>query len=438
MSAVLVVDWGASSIRVARVTAPDGGPMKAQIVHRHHHRPVRDEHGSLRWDWDRLMAETDRGLAVGLAMGPVESIGVDSWGVDYGLLDARGTLVGMPFSYRDARTDGWRTTLDRIGADVLYVITGVQAMPFNTIFQLACHRDDELRRAATVLMLPDLIVYELCGHVATERTAAGTSGLLDLATGSWSQQLSAAIGLAPSLLAPIAEPGTLAGTWRGIPVRLVGSHDTASAVVGGGRPDRVFVSAGTWYLVGMERATPDLSPAAQAANFTNEQSTYGGVRFLRNVAGGWLLDECARSWGPGSLASLADEVAQEPVDVPIFDATDDALVAPADMPATVCRLAGLAGSASRATVVRCVVESTAATVATIADRLDATGVAGIDLFGGGARSAVFVDALRRRSGREVAIGHPEATVVGNALTQFVASGRFRTLADARAHVPAGD
>lgn len=438
MSAVLVVDWGASSIRVARVTAPAAGPMQVQIVHRHRHRPVRDEHGSLRWDWDRLMAETDRGLAAGVALGPVESIGVDSWGVDYGLLDSRGTLVGLPYSYRDARTDGWRTTLDRIGADALYGITGLQAMPFNTVFQLACHRDDEMRRAASLLMLPDLIVHELCGHVAAERTAAGTSGLLDVRTGQWSQQLCAAIGLSPSLLAPIAEPGTSAGTWRGTPVRLVGSHDTASAVVGGGRTGRVFVSAGTWYLVGMERDAPDLSPMARAANFTNEQSTFGGVRFLRNVAGGWLLDECARSWGPGSIEAIADEVAAEPVDVPTFDATDDALVAPADMPATVAHLAGLARSASRATVVRCIVESTAATVATIADRLDPAGGAGIDLFGGGARSSLFVDALHRRSGREVAIGHPEATVVGNAITQFVAAGRFCDLADARAHVPAGE
>ena len=217
-------------------------------------------------------------------------------------------------------------------------------------------------------MLPELVVAHLTGEVVAETTSAGTTGLLDLATGDWSRELCDAIALPRPLLPDILPAGTRVGSWRGVPVHLVGGHDTASAVLGGGRPDEAFVSAGTWLLVGREQAHPDTSAEAQAAGFTNEQGALGGIRFLRNVAGWWLVEECRRGWDDTTSTSSSPTAAAVPDPGVLVDATDERFLAPAEHGATSCAPPRDSRPTPAApTVVRVAVESMAAATASVID-----------------------------------------------------------------------
>lgn len=430
---VVAVDLGATSVRVARVTL-DADAVAVDVVHRHPHGPVLDASRTLRWDWDGILGAVHAGIAAAIARGPVASIGVDTWGVDYGLLDADGALLAPPVSYRDGRTAGYRTWIDRIGARRLYEIAGLQESPINTLFQLAAHDPAELAAAAHLLMLPELVVHELTGVITGERTSAGTTGLLDLATTTWSTDLAAAIELDVALLPALAEPGTPCGTHQGVPVHLVGGHDTASAVVAGGADGAAFVSTGTWLLVGCERPAPDTSPTAQAAGFTNEQGTFGGIRLLRNVAGWWLIEECRREWGMGSTVDLVEAAAGAPPPPTRFDATDDRFLAPASMVGEICDASGLAPDAPPPAVIRAALESMTATVASVIAGLP--GCTSVRAFGGGAQSALFVDLLAEQVDLPVAVGAAEATAIGNAVTQGIALGVYASPAAARAALAA--
>jgi rhamnulokinase len=440
--AVVAVDFGASSIRVCRVGLAARPPV-LDVVHRYHHGPVTDGRGHLRWDWARLVSEMEKGLAAALERGPVASIGIDTWGVDYGLLDHRGDLVAPPFSYRDRRTDGYAAVVDRVGADALYAITGVQLQPFNTIFQVAAHDPDELARARHLVLLPELLVHHLTGEVVAERTSAGTTGLVDIRSGRWSDGLADAAGLDPTLLPAIRPAGTAVGTWQGVPVHLVGGHDTASAVVAMGAAAgsrTAFVSAGTWLLVGREQPAPDLGDAARHANFTNEIGALGGVRFLRNLAGAWLVDGCLPAWGDPPVAELlvaaAELAGDEPPAGPLLDVADPRFLHPDDMLAAVTAALGLPVDASPPLVVARIAESQAAGTARVVEQLG--DIAEVAVFGGGVRSPLYLRGLARRTGRRVAPGPVEATALGNALVQGLALGLYEDLADARAHLARGE
>jgi rhamnulokinase len=434
---VAAVDFGATSIRVARVDL-DARPPTVEVVHRHRHAPVRDAGVGLRWDWSCLLAETERGLDLAMERGPLASIGVDTWGVDYGLLGRDGGLLSPPHSYRSGRTAGYRAVVDRIGERRLYERTGLQLQPFTTLFQLAAHDPDELARAAHVLLLPDLVVHHLTGSIQAERTAAGTSGLVDLATREWSGELLDAVGLSTSILPPLRDPATPVGAWRGVPVHLVGGHDTASAVAAlppTGAAQRAFVATGTWLLVGREQPAPDTSEARQAANFTNELGVDGATRLLKNIAGFWLLEGCRAAWGDPPLEDLLARAAAVEDPVPTFDATDPRFLAPDDMLAEVQAAAGLDRRAGRGVVVRSIVASLAASAADVLEH----GLAGTDemaLIGGGAAVGLLRDELAARTGLPVVVGATEAAVLGNALVQGMALGCYADLADARDHLVA--
>jgi rhamnulokinase len=437
---VIAVDFGASSIRVCRVDLGTRPPA-LEVVHRHPHVPVVDGEGHLRWNWLELVAEMEKGLAAAAERGPVASIGVDTWGVDYGLVDGRGELVAPPFSYRDGRTDGFGAVVERIGAEALYTTTGVQLLPFNTIFQVAAHERDELARARHLLMLPELLVHHLTGAVVGERTSAGTTGLVDIRAGEWSSSLAEAVGLDVGLLPPIRGAGERVGTWQGVPVHLVGGHDTASAVVAmgpTGGPLAAFVSTGTWMLVGREQPEPNLSEAARTANFANEIGALGGVRFLKNLAGSWLIEGCRPAWGDPPIGSLIAEAVDVDIDVDVeaaaFDVTDPRFLHPDDMLAEVTNALGLPLSAPAPVVVRGIVESQAAGTAGVVSRLG--GIVHIAMFGG-AQSELFRSALERRSGLPVVAGPVEATALGNALVQGIALGRYADVAAARSHLEEG-
>jgi rhamnulokinase len=429
---VIAIDFGASSIRVCRIDL-EARPVALRVVHRYSHGPIRYSDGSLRWDWARLVAEMHRGLELALQEGPVASIGIDTWGVDYGLLDERGELVAPPFCYRDERTRDWPEVVARIGARRLYQIAGLQLMPLNTIFQLAAHDASETGRARSLLMLPELIVYQLCGVALAEATSAGTTGLVEIHTGRWSEELLDAIGADPAWFQQIRPAGTLAGSWRGIPVHLVGGHDTACAVVAMAAhpsPDTAFVSAGTWFLVGRELASPDTSEPAQAANFSNERGTFGSIRFLKNLIGMWLLEECRRGWGDPPVEDLLDAAVAVRTPVPVIEVNHPDLLAPDDMAATLRAMAGLPADVERAVIVKLILDSIADGVTRIVEGLDP--VDDITIFGGASRSALLCDILARRSGRTVRTGPAEATALGNALTQGVALGAFANQGEARA------
>ena len=431
---VAAIDMGATSVRVAVVELEADAP-RVEIVHRWQHGPDTRPDGSVRWRWSELVENVRLGLDRALESGPVASIGVDGWAVDYGLLDEHGRLLSDPHSYRSPRTNRWRDVARSLGERELYRRTGVQLMPINTIFQLAAHDRSELDRAARLLMLPELVAYELTGEAAGERSNAGTTGLLDLATGTWASDLAEAVGVAPAILPPVEPAGRLLGEHRGVPVHLVAAHDTACAVAASplGPPDRGFVSAGTWFLVGVEREAADTSETARVANFSNEPGALGGYRFLKNVPGFWLLERCAADWGIGSAAELLDRSDGSGDAGAVFDVRDDRFLAPERMEYEVRAAAGLPAGATHATVVSSIVRSIAAGVAAVVDELRAIGpLAELAIVGGGGASPVVKRALEDAAGVRVVRGAVESAALGNALLQGIALSRFSSLSEARA------
>lgn len=446
MTTVAAVDLGASSGRVmlARV---DPGRLDLTEVHRFDNVPVRLP-GGLHWDVLRLYRDVLDGLgraARACAGGEVvRSIGLDSWAVDYGLLDASGTLLGNPYHYRDGRTSGAAATVHaKVGERELYDVTGLQFLPFNTIYQLAV--DPAATTAAHALLVPDLLTSWLTGTLGTEATNASTTGLLDVRTGDWAAALFDALGLAPSLFPPLRRPGDVVGPLlpevradTGLDpstvVTAVGSHDTASAVVGVPAADRNFayVSCGTWSLVGVELDAPVLSAAGRAANFTNEGGVDGTVRYLRNVMGLWLLGESIATWNrtgpPADLPALLAAAADVPAGGPVFDPDDPVFLPPGDLPsriADVLRRDGARVPQSRPELVRCILDSLAAAYArTVREAAELSGrtVDVVHLVGGGARNDLLCRLTADACGLPVLAGPVEATALGNVLVQARAHG----------------
>ena len=429
---------GATSVRVAAVELGAARP-EVKVLHRWRHAPLTDEEGHLRWDWRGIVAEVEYGLQLGIDMGPVTSIGVDGWAVDYGLVDDDDQLVDLPYAYRDHRTAGWRRCAEKIGVDRLYQTTGVQLMGINTIFQLAADTPERLERAARLLLLPDLLTHQLCGWTGAERSNMSTTGLMDARSGAWADYLIDAIGAPRRLFPEPAKAGELVGLWRGVPVALVGSHDTASAFLGvadaGGNAagvntsgaSQVFVSTGSWVVVGVERPEPDTSQQARDLNFSNEAGALGGVRFVKNVVGFWMLEQCLAAWGGADIETVVSEAARVNVTVPVFDAGDHRFVSTTDMLAEVLTAAGLATDAPRALVARSIIESIVDGVLNVLRELElVTGqrAGRVVLVGGGSRIPLVADLLKRRSGLEVALGSSEATALGNAVVQGLALGVF--------------
>jgi rhamnulokinase len=450
---VAAVDLGASGGRV--VTGRVGpGVLDLREAHRFPNIPVRAG-GTLHWDILRLYREVLDGLlaaAQGAAAqgGELASVGIDSWGVDYGLLDSGGALLGNPVHYRDARTEG---ALDRVLAKItaaeLYAVTGIQQLPINTICQLAAAAGTpQLRAAGTLLLIPDLLGYWLTGSVGAEITNASTTQLLDVRTQVWASGLMDRAGLPAALFPPLRRPGDVIGELRpdvaagtglpaGLPVVAVGSHDTASAVAGVPARDENFayISCGTWSLVGMELDQPVLTQASRRANFSNETGIDGTIRYLRNVAGLWLLQESLRTWsaadgsgGPAGLDELLAAAAREPALVAVIDPDDPAFLSPGDMPARVadaCRRTGQRPPDGRAGTVRCILDSLAlAYRRTIGQVQELSGRHAdvIHIVGGGARNALLCQLTADACGLPVVAGPVEASAVGNILVQARALG----------------
>ena len=435
------VDLGATSGRVmiGRVSADE---LELELVTRFPNGPVERADG-LHWDFDALYAHILDGLAEAVRREPaIESIGIDSWAVDYGLL-ADGELLAEPFHYRDERCERGVAEVHAIAPFAeLYGRNGLQFLSFNTLYQYRV--DERMLQADVSLLIPDLLAHLLTGASVAERTNASTTGLLGVRDGEWDLELAERLGLPAGVLPQLVDPGTVIGRLRpeiaerigaDLPVVAVGSHDTASAVVAVplASPDAAYISCGTWGLVGVEIAEPVVTDAAREANFTHELGVDGRFRFLHNVTGLWLLSETVRAWEAEDgtaidLPALLAEASAVADEVPLFDANDPSLSAPGDMPARIAAVLRAQGSVvpeGRAAFARTIVESIAqafADAVRTAGSLTGRDIDAINLVGGGSLNRLLCQATADRSGLPVLAGPVEATALGNVLVQARALG----------------
>ena len=440
MSDFAAIDLGAESGRVVHGRF-DGDRVTLEVAHRFENRPVRLPDG-VHWNLLGLSSEALTGLRAIDA--PLRGVGVDTWGVDYALLDGDGRLLGLPFHYRDARTDGMVSRAHtRVPAHEMYAVTGIQTMPINTVFQLLA--DDRAAHAERIALVPDLLSYWLSGELVNEVTNASTTGLLDARAGDWARALIERLGL-PA--APFAGEPVEAGTTLGpmlahheidAPVHAVASHDTASAFVAAPlrSENAAILSSGTWSLLGIELDAPVLSEQASEFNLTNERGVDGTIRLLRNVMGLWLVQECRRHWD-ASYDELHELAAQARADVPLLDPDDERFLRPGDMPrliAAACTEAGQDAPEGRGEIVRSVLTSLACKYRLVLERLElVTGreVELVHVIGGGARNELLCRLTADLTGRPVLAGPVEATALGNVLVQARAVGELGPLPELRA------
>ncbi|MFT8636454.1 MAG: rhamnulokinase family protein [Pseudoclavibacter sp.] len=468
---VVAIDLGASSGRVIAGTLADGRITLhecSRFPNRPVHVPRGDGEDDLQWDLLSLWQGIRMGLRAAAKLGPVESIGIDTWGVDYALLDAEGRLLGNPSCYRSSRTDdAVRRVQDSIGDDVLYARNGIQFQPFNTLYQLVADRESATASgASTLLMLPDLLGYWLTGRKACEVTNASTTGLLDPGTRAWDTRildfLGERFGVDAGLLPELVEPGTVIGQVRltradlrthagkTTPVVAVGSHDTASAVVAvparrqraegsAGSASFGFISSGTWSLVGVELNAPVRSVESREANFTNELGADGTVRYLKNIMGMWVQQECVREWheqdrarsdrrhGPDWNAAAAAAESAAPLRT-LVDINSPEFLPPDDMIERIARVAEAAGEPvprDRGEYLRTITESLVVAYRRAlreACELSGTSIDAVHIVGGGSKNGLLCQLTADATGLPAVAGPAEGTAMGNMVVQLRAVG----------------
>jgi len=461
----LALDLGAESGR-GLIGKFDGERLALEEVHRFANGPVRML-DTLHWDLPRLFDEIKTALRkAGAACPGLDGAGVDTWGVDFGLVGRGDVLLGNPVHYRDARTDGMLDEAFRLVPRArIYEATGLQFMPLNTAYQLlAMKRANSplLEAAETLLMIPDLLGWLLTGRRAGERTDASTTQLYDPRAGTWSDSLCEGLGLPRHILPELIDPGTELGPLRKSVAEEVGiaslrilapaTHDTASAVAAvpaissnrSGPPDWCYLSSGTWSLLGVEVPRPVINDQTLQYNFTNEGGVAGTTRLLKNIMGLWIVQECRRTWArAGRDLSYEELIPRAEAARPfaaLIDPDDPSLLAPGDMPArlaALCVRTGQRAPDDEGAAVRCALESLALKYRWTIARLEAilgTTIRAIHVVGGGARNALLCQFTADACGCPVHAGPVEATAAGNVLLQAMARGRIGTLSDARAVV----
>jgi rhamnulokinase len=449
------VDIGAESGRVL-VGTFDGGRLAIEDVHRFPNVPVTVS-GTMHWDALRLFGDITTGLRKAGSAGDVASVGVDTWGVDFALLDERGRLLANPVHYRDARTNGMvERAFSLVPKGEIYATTGVQFMAINTVYQLlamASADDPLLRHADRLLMMADLFAHFLSGASVAEYTLASTSQALDARARDWArpmlERLGIPTGLLPEIVAPGTDVGGLVGALADAPglagarVVLPGSHDTASAVVGTpiASGSTAFLSSGTWSLIGLEVPQPVISDVTLAANLTNEGGVDGTIRLLRNVVGLWLIQESRRALWPDREAPSYEKLAGLAETAPAFtafiDPDDERFLRPGDLPARVrefCVGTGQPVPADTATLIRVLLESLALRYAAAIDQLAAASGHPIDalhIVGGGSNHRLLCRLTAGATGLPVRAGPVEATAIGNLAVQAIAAGELASIGEAR-------
>ena len=455
-SAQVAFDLGAESGRMV-VGRYDGTSLALEEAVRFRNRAVRLPDG-LYWDALALYAEICAALA-GLSAGgvAVRSVGIDSWGCDFGLIDHRGALVGNPLSHRDGRAGrAMEAAFARVSAEEIYETTGIQFLPFNTLFQLvALEESGGLGAAESLLLIPDLLGYWLSGRRVAEVTNASTTQLLDVRTGRWATGLISRLGIERTLLPGLVAPGEIVGRLlphvaeatrlpASTPLVAVASHDTASAVVAVPfelRGGAAYISSGTWSLVGVEVTAAVVSDRAREANLTNERGFGETIRLLKNVMGLWLVQECRRAWVAGGAApsytDMAELAREAPQGGPLFDPDIPTLLAPGEMPTRIrslCRRCGQDAPDDRAVLIRAVFESLACKYRFVLEELElvtATAIEVVHVIGGGANNEFLCQLTANIARRPVLAGPVEAAALGNIVVQLHAFGELASLAEMR-------
>ena len=450
----LAVDLGASSGRVLAGLF-ENGKLELKEMHRFWNGAVEKEDG-LHWDIDQLFTEIKIGLKNGFAAygSAVQAIGVDTWGVDYGLLDANGTLINTPFQYRDARTDGMmEKVFSIIPKTEIYQRTGLQFLFFNTIYQLSAELSrPEFKQAASFLFIPDLLNYWLTGTAATEYTIASTSQLLNAKKRDWDFELIEKLGLPKKIFGKILPPGTVLGSLTeelqqelggNAQVIAVGGHDTASAVAAAPLANQncAYLSSGTWSLMGLEEPQPIITEESAKFDITNEGGVCNTIRFLKNIGGMWLIQECKRNWElDGKEISWREIDALVEVAEPFIAFIDpDAaeFAHPCDMPTRIqefCRRTGQRIPEGIGEISRVVFESLAMRyrfVFQILEKIHGQRLNQLHIVGGGCRNLLLNRLTADAINRPVVTGPMEATAIGNMLIQMITNGDVGTLAEGR-------
>lgn len=450
---ILVFDFGASGGK-AFLAWRDGGGIRLEEVRRFPNEPV-EENGALRWNVPKLFGELKEGLARARENGGFASVAVDTWGVDFGLLDGSGRLMENPVHYRDGRTRGMiAKSAAYIKEERLYGITGIQTMEINTAFQLlSLSGSGILERADRLLMMPDLFNYFLTGMQNTEYTIATTTQLLDAKSRTWSREVCESLGIPTRLFTGIAPPGRTVGLLSGsiqaelglpgVSVISAASHDTASAVaaVPASEKDFIFISCGTWSLLGTELGGPVIDKASHGYGLTNEGGFGGTTTFLKNIVGLWLIQECRREWKrQGKEYSFAELEAAARKARPLacfVDPNAPDFTAPGDLPERVrafCEKTGQYVPRSDGEVVRCVYDSLALEYRRCVRQVGectGKGYSAVHIVGGGAKDSLLCSLTADACGLPVFAGPAEATALGNAAVQMISLGVLPDLETAR-------
>lgn len=453
----IAVDLGAESGRVMLGSVSDD-KIALEEIHRFGNGPIK-EAGSLRWDFDKLLCEVKTGIskAAKAAGTQVWGIGIDSWGVDFGLLDVDGKLVENPYHYRDSRTNGMmEKAFELMGKREIYESTGLQFMQLNSVYQLLAMRSGSsaaLAKTKTLIFIADLFAYHLCGKIYGEYSLASTSQLMDMKTGQWSSEIFDKLSLPIEIMPRIVEPGTVVGQLSAkignelrcgpIPIIAIGSHDTASAVVAvpAGDTNWAYISSGTWSLIGVEVPEAIINRKSFEYEFTNEGGVENTIRLLKNIMGLWLTQECKRQWQREgvelSYAEMAEMAQQaEPFSRQI-NPDYSGFLAPGDMPTRINDYLTDTGQEAiddKGQMIRAILESLAFKYRYMTEAIE--DIAGqpievLHIVGGGIQNELLCQFTANATGKKVITGPIEATASGNILMQARATGQIKTLGEAR-------
>lgn len=458
MKKILSFDFGASSGRAMLAEYSDG-KINMQEIHRFSNDTV-IVNGAMYWDILRLFFEIKTGITKAVNSGGFDAIGIDTWGVDFGLIDKRGKLIGNPVHYRDTRTEGMlEETFKTVSQDEIYSRTGIQCMRINTLYQLMYlkdHEPEQLENTEKLLMIPDLFAYMLTGEIKEEATIASTSNLFDPYKKDWDRELIKKLGLPEHIFADIIKPGEVYGMLSDeiceelgcekVPVVAACGHDTASAVVAtpSTTDDFVYISCGTWSLFGIESKDPILTAQAAELNFTNEGGYDGTIRFLKNIMGLWLIQESRRQWKREGDDVGFDQLEKEALGAEPFkcfiDVDDPAFETAGNLPKRVvefCKRTGQYVPQNRGEIMRCIYQSLAMKYKHTFNKLAEMSnkeYHRINILGGGIKDKLLCQMASDACNVQVLAGPSEATVMGNVAVVLAALGELDGLSDIRSAV----